>query len=88
VVKERADKFICDRRIFMVLIAGAVTGACVCVFGIWAFLKGQSTMLDISRGVKPALFNIPAAFSHESAQGDLSDQVREMFKEPQTKRGG
>ena len=71
----------------MAILAGAVTGAVVCVFGMWAFLKGQSTMLDIAAGAKPTLFILPAAFSFDSNKGDLSGQVREMFKEPQSKRG-
>jgi hypothetical protein len=71
----------------MALIAGTAIGICVCVFGMWAFLKGQSTMLDIAAGAKPALFNLPTAFSLDRNKGDLSGQVREMFKEPQSKRG-
>jgi hypothetical protein len=88
--KERdfPSSFMMKMRVaIMILIAGAVIGACVCLFGIWAFLKGQSSMLDIVRGAKPTLFNLPAAFSRGGTQGDLSGQVREMFKEPQIKRG-
>ena len=64
----------------MILIAGALIGAIVCIFGMWAFLKGQGTMLDILSGVKPTLFNL--SFTKKVGKDDLSGQVREMFKEP------
>ena len=72
----------------MVLIAGAIAGACVCVFGMWAFLKGQGVMLDLGRGAKPSLFTMPAALAKKNGRDTLPEQMRALFREPDAKRGG
>lgn len=59
----------------MALLAGAGTGAAVCVFGMWAFLKGQSSMLEIHAGGRPRL-------REQKPPGDgLSGQLAALFSD-------
>lgn len=59
----------------MAMLIGAASGAAVCVFGMWAFLKGQSTMLDIGSGGRPSLTEKDG----EHGNKGLAAQFRSMF---------
>ena len=62
------------------LLAGALAGVGICLFGMWAFLKGQATMLDAKQGMRPQLFQRPP---HGEGRDDLSRQVRALFSQPE-----
>lgn len=68
----------------MTIGIGVIIGGLVCVFGMWAFLRGQSTMLVILSGGKPALFEPKA---HGDEQGGLAAQLQSMFRDTQAKQG-
>ncbi|HEX3026407.1 MAG TPA: hypothetical protein VHR42_04165 [Clostridia bacterium] len=67
-------------------LTGVFTGGCVCVFGMWAFLKGQRSMFQIKNGEAPTeLFAAKAIrgggekSGGESDQPDIAEQLRSMF---------
>lgn len=62
------------------LLAGASAGIAVCLFGMWAFLKGQATMLDIRQGMRPRL--LERTVRGDGGTDDLSRQVRALFAQP------
>ena len=65
-------------------------GTIVCLFGIWAFLKGQTSMAEIIHGGKPGNLKGPAAMVKEgraeaeerAKQENMERQLRSMFSEP------
>lgn len=71
-----------------------VCGTCVCVFGFWAFLKGQESMADIMRNGRPANLKSPTAIMKENRkeeqiqeqQQDYMQQLRSMFSDPAVKK--
>lgn len=65
------------------LLAGVVSGVGICLFGMWAFLKGQATMLDTKQGMRPQLFQRPP--HADGRTDDLSRQVRALFSQPEKK---
>jgi hypothetical protein len=68
----------------MTVIASLAAGAAVCIFGMWAFLRGQRTMFDIMSGQRPELFDRRAK---ESGGKSLASQMREMFADDRADGG-
>jgi hypothetical protein len=73
----------------METIISVVTGAFVCLFGIWTFLKGQESMAEIITNGKPQNIKGPmklikegitAAYSHTEDM-DIEKQLQAMFSD-------
>lgn len=64
-------------------VVSILLGAAVCLFGIWAFLKGQRSMLQIKSGGLPdSLFPKELPRGEKNAPGNrptLSEQLQAMF---------
>lgn len=63
------------------LLVGAGAGAGVCAFGMWAFLKGQKTMLDIRAGGRPRLAE------QKPPRDALSGQLAALFSDGAPRKG-
>jgi hypothetical protein len=61
------------------LILAMLCGFAAATFGMWAFLKGQSSMLEIKAGGRPNLFELPNAAVENSE--DLTKQLCSLFSE-------
>jgi hypothetical protein len=73
----------------MEIIISVVIGACVCLFGIWTFLKGQESMAEIISNGKPQNIKGPislikegitAAYS-QTEDVDIEKQLQAMFSD-------
>lgn len=68
------------------LAVGAAAGALVCLFGMWAFLRGQTAGMDAAAGARPRLTQRRSGREPD----DLTDQVKALFAQPEetpVKRG-
>lgn len=71
----------------MEIVFSLVCGAAVCVFGMWAFLKGQESMAEIQNGRKPTNLKSPAAALRENlaelrdtkSRNDYAKQLRSLL---------
>lgn len=73
----------------MIVLEGVFIGGIVCVFGMWAFLKGQRCMMQIQNGAVPddlIHFERRKAGPGEKETGepDLAEQFRSMFEDEAT----
>lgn len=59
---------------------GAAVGAVVCLFGMWAFLKGMRAARAWQTGGQPALFGGPQGKKPE--EDGLQRQLHALFSEP------
>lgn len=60
-------------------LTGAASGCVVCAFGMWAFLKGQRSMLQIQSGGLPeSLKKNKKAFADDES-ADLGRQLKNLF---------
>lgn len=81
----------------MNIILSVVIGACVCLFGIWAFIKGQQSMSEIITNGKPENIKSPlsliksglTAEQSKTENVDIEQQLQAMFSDrtPTTQRG-
>lgn len=58
------------------VLLGAAAGAAVCAFGMWAFLKGQRSMLEIRSGGLPS-----GLLERKAAPDGLAKQFAALFAE-------
>lgn len=71
------------------ILTGIAAGAAVCVFGIWAFLRGQKSMAEIYRVGEPeplhgpghALHELLAKEKCEKPEPDFAGELRELFRD-------
>lgn len=61
------------------LTAGAAAGVLVCLFGMWAFLRGLAAGMDAAAGGRPRLRERRAETGRED---DLGAQVKALFSHP------
>lgn len=61
------------------MAAGAVAGMLVCLFGMWAFLRGLAAGMDVAAGGRPRLRERRAETGGED---DLGAQVKALFSHP------
>lgn len=73
----------------MEMILSVAAGVCVCLFGIWCFIKGQQSMAEIIANGKPQNIRNPvsllkdgitAAYSH-TEDADIEKQLQAMFSD-------
>lgn len=62
------------------MAAGAAAGALVCLFGMWAFLRGQAAGMDAAAGGRPRLWEHREKSRRED---DLGSQVKALFSRPE-----
>lgn len=73
----------------MGIIISAAIGACVCLFGIWTFLKGQESMAEIIANGKPQNIKGPISLIKEGVTAaysktedvDIEQQLQAMFSD-------
>lgn len=65
------------------MAVGAAAGMLVCLFGMWAFLKGQAAGMDAAAGARPRLTRPRAAADKAD---DLTEQVKALFARPEERQ--
>jgi hypothetical protein len=69
--------------VFVCAAAGTLFGCAVCVFGMWAFLEGQRTMIRVKSGGLPD--HLFSSSKHEDVDSktvskpDISEQLNALF---------
>jgi lipopolysaccharide export LptBFGC system permease protein LptF len=81
----------------MQIILSVIVGACVCLFGIWIFIKGQQSMAEIIANGKPENLKSPLSLIKSGLTAeqskteivDIEQQLQAMFSDriPTTQRG-
>ena len=56
----------------METILSSAIGVCICLFGIWCFLKGQESMAEIVRDGKPQNLKGPLAILKENVSSKFT----------------
>lgn len=69
--------------IIAAFVLGPVLGACVCVFGIWCFIRGQQNMREVIIGEIPQQIRTPVkAVADEVTQikteSDMPDSIESL----------
>ena len=52
----------------------------MCLFGLWAFLRGEAAGMDAAAGARPRLCD---RREHGRTEKDLTAQVRALFARPE-----
>lgn len=62
---------------FLCVTAGILCGLFVCIFGMWAFLKGLSSAMTVRAGGQPRL--VDQREKANSGSPSLSEQINSIF---------